>query len=180
VGDAGYDALLDIGVDQGTFSVDKDTLNNIENIVGTAFNDTLVGKAGANIIEGGFGRDILTGGRGVDTFVYEAPTQGQDIITDFGGNDIFNISASGFGSGLTAGVALSMSAPEAGVFGSSDGVFVSDANPMPTGTSANFLYNTNTGILSFDHDGTGLDAAVVIATLNGVPSLNINQFTITA
>jgi len=37
-----YDALLDIGVDQGTFSIDKDTLIDIENIVGTDLNDTLV------------------------------------------------------------------------------------------------------------------------------------------
>jgi len=30
----------------------NNTLSNIENIVGTDFNDTLVGYAGANIIEG--------------------------------------------------------------------------------------------------------------------------------
>jgi len=38
------------GVDQGTFSMNKDTLIDIENIVGTDLNDTLVGYAGANII----------------------------------------------------------------------------------------------------------------------------------
>jgi len=41
--------------------VNKDTLSNIENIVGTDFNDTLVGYAGANIIEGGAGRDTHRG-----------------------------------------------------------------------------------------------------------------------
>jgi len=79
-----------------------------------------VGYAGANIIEAGAGSDTLTGGRGSDTFVYGAPTSG-DTITDFGGNDIFQISASGFGGGLEEGIALSMSA-------STTGVFVSDAN----------------------------------------------------
>ena len=173
IADLWYDALRDIGVDQGTFSVDKDTLNNIGSIVGTAFNDTLVGHAGRNIIEGGPLRDTLTGGSGADTFVYGAPTSGDDTITDFGGNDIFHISASGFGGGLEAGIALSMT-------DSTTGVFVSDDNPTPTGTSANFLYNTGTGVLSFDRDGTGSDAAVVIATLDGEPSLGLNQFTIIA
>jgi len=42
--------------------------------------------------------------------VYGAPTSGGDTITDFGGNDIFQISASGFGGGLEEGIALSMSA----------------------------------------------------------------------
>jgi len=78
-------------------------------------------------------------GVGSDTFVYNS---GGDTITDFGGNDIFQISASGFGGGLEEGIALSMSA-------STTGVFVSDAN-NPTGTSANFLYNTGTGVLGFD------------------------------
>jgi len=41
---------------------------------------------------------ILSGGRGEDTFIYGEPTGG-DTITDFGGNDIFQISA-GFGGGL--------------------------------------------------------------------------------
>lgn len=173
IADFWYDTLLDIGVDQGTFSVDKDTLSNIENIVGTGFNDTLVGNAGVNIIAGGAGRDTLTGGGGVDIFVYGASTQGGDTITDFGGNDIFQISASGFGGGLEEGIALSMTA-------STTGVFVSDANPIPTGTSANFLYNTGTGVLSFDRDGTGSNATVVIATLDKVPSLGLNQFTIIA
>jgi len=171
VGGLWYDALLGIGVDQGTFSVDKDTLIRIENLVGSDFNDKLVGKAGANVIEGGGGRDILTGGGGVDTFVYRSLTEGGDTITDFSWNDILQISASGFGGGLQAGISLSMSP-------STTGVFVSDANPIPIFTSANFLYNAGTGDLSFDRDGTGSDAAVVIATLNGLPSLGLDQFRI--
>jgi len=47
-----------------------------------------------------------------------------------------------------------------------------------TGTSANFLYNTGTGVLGFDSDGTGLNPAVMIAALDG--SLDLKQFTIIA
>lgn len=173
IADFWYKSLRDIGVSQGTFSVDKDTLSNIENIVGTDFNDTLIGNAGANIIEGGAGKDTLTGGAGVDTFVYKAPTQGGDKITDFSSNDIFQISAFGFGGGLQSGIALSTIA-------SSTGVFVSGTNPTSTGTSANLLYNTSKGVLSFDRDGTGLEKSVVIATLDATPSLGLDRFTIIA
>jgi len=62
-----------------------------------------VGYAGANIIEAGAGSDTPPG-RGSDT-LYGAPTSGGDTITDFGGNDIFQISASGFGGGLEEGIA---------------------------------------------------------------------------
>lgn len=173
IADLWYDKLLDIGVDQGTFSVDKDTLSNIESIFGTNFDDTLVGNEGVNGLEGNAGRDTLTGGLGDDLFFYRTPTQGDDTITDFSGNDMFYISASGFGGGLQVGVSLSLTA-------STTGAFVSDVNPLPTGTGANFLYNTGTGVLSFDDDGTGLNAAVKMATLSGVPSLNPAQFTIFA
>ena len=45
---------------------------------------------------------------------------------------------------------------------------------------ANFLYNTNTGLLKFDRNGTGASAALAIATLAGSPLLDASQFTITA
>jgi len=35
------------------------------------------------------------------------------------------------------------------------------------------LYNTGTGVPGFDSDGTGLNPAVVIATLDRVPSLGL-------
>jgi len=72
----------------------------------------------------------------VVAILYGSANSGGDTITDFGGNDIFQISASGFGGGLEA--------PEHERF--YNWVFVSDANPIPTGTSANFLYNTGTGV----------------------------------
>ncbi|MGB3655366.1 MAG: GDSL-type esterase/lipase family protein, partial [Rivularia sp. (in: cyanobacteria)] len=69
----------------------QDTLININNIVGTAYNDRLTGNANNNIIEGGAGDDLivgnqgedtLTGGIGRDTFVLTTG-QGTDTITDF-------------------------------------------------------------------------------------------------
>ncbi|NJK27973.1 MAG: hypothetical protein HC925_04850, partial [Coleofasciculaceae cyanobacterium SM2_3_26] len=158
-----YEALNTLGTDQGTFSVDRDILVEIENLVGSAFNDTLVGDAGDNringnsgddLIEGGNGADTLIGGGGADTFTYNSASAGQDLLTDFDRTqgDQFQISAAGFGGGLQAGVDLSGSV-------SSTGVFVSGNAPTALGSSANFLYDTATGLLSVDLDGARFPGA---------------------
>ncbi|HEY9621429.1 MAG TPA: hypothetical protein V6C78_13720 [Crinalium sp.] len=159
VGNKWFDAL-----------VDKDSLTGIQNIVGTGLADVIVGNSSANVIEGGRGADTLTGGGSGDTFVYRGPNDGADTITDFGTGDILQISASGFGGGLVAGVALASGAASA------TGTFVSGSTRV--GTSANFLYSG--GVLSFDPDGTGAQGAVAIATLTGSPALTANRISIIA
>ena len=47
-----------------------DILSSIENVVGSAYNDTITGDSGANIITGGAGADTLGGGFGIDTVSY--------------------------------------------------------------------------------------------------------------
>ena len=44
-----------------------DTLTNIENLMGSSGNDTLVGDTQVNILRGGAGDDVLEGGGGADT-----------------------------------------------------------------------------------------------------------------
>lgn len=56
-----------------------DTLSNIENIIGTAFNDTLVGNGGDNTFEGGSGADSMNGGGGNDTLNYVSSNAGIDM-----------------------------------------------------------------------------------------------------
>lgn len=56
-----------------------DSYSNIQNLVGSAFDDTLTGDAGANIIDGGIGNDIITSGLGADT-LYGG--DGNDILSD--------------------------------------------------------------------------------------------------
>ena len=56
-----------------------DTLTNIENLTGSAFNDTLTGDSGANVLNGLGGDDVMTGGDGSDTFVVGGGT-GDDTI----------------------------------------------------------------------------------------------------
>lgn len=144
-----------------------------DNGTGGDFNDTIIGNAANNAIEGRKGTDTLSGGGGADLFAYPALDDGLDIISDFNPveGDIFGISATGFGGGLVAGGSLSTTA-------SATGTLVSDINPTPVGNSGNFLYNTASGLLSFDPDGVGSEAAVELATLTGIPQLSANQFLI--
>ncbi|WP_431300716.1 calcium-binding protein [Tabrizicola sp. BL-A-41-H6] len=78
-----------------------DMLIGVENLTGSAHNDTLTGDIGANLVQGeggddaldgrrgndtlvgGAGNDVLTGGTGADSFVFHS---GHDRITDFGDN----------------------------------------------------------------------------------------------
>jgi Ca2+-binding RTX toxin-like protein len=46
------------------------------------------------------------------------------------------------------------------------------------GTNANFLYNTSSGVLSFDVDGAGSQTAVELVRLTGAPQLGATQFLI--
>jgi lysophospholipase L1-like esterase len=69
----------------------KDTLNNIENIIGSPYNDVLIGDSKSNIINGGGGDDLITGGTGKDIFIL-AKGEGTDTITDFVvGEDLFGL-----------------------------------------------------------------------------------------
>ena len=76
-----------IGVDQGV-----DIILNIENVIGSALNDSLTGDASANVIDGGTGDDTLAGGGGDDTLTGGLGNDaftfmsgfGDDTIKDFG------------------------------------------------------------------------------------------------
>jgi Ca2+-binding RTX toxin-like protein len=82
--------LVDLSIvgPQSTIAAGTDTLTNIENVTGSAFNDDLRGDAGANVLDGGAGRDRLEGGAGDDTYildngfdvVVEAPLGGIDTV----------------------------------------------------------------------------------------------------
>ena len=74
-------------------SGDSDTLANIENVTGSAFDDVITGDANANVLsglggndtlDGGLGDDTLQGGAGDDTYV---ASTGNDVVISGGGND---------------------------------------------------------------------------------------------
>ena len=61
-----------------------DTLSTIENVTGSAYNDTLTGSTSANVIHGGAGDDTINGKTGNDTLYGDA---GNDNIDGGGGAD---------------------------------------------------------------------------------------------
>lgn len=78
------------GTTTGGFAT-GDVLSNIENAIGSAFNDYLIGSSAANQLTGGAGidyldgmggSDVLTGGSGNDAFQFRGAS-GSDTITDF-------------------------------------------------------------------------------------------------
>ena len=67
-GSAGAAVAVSLTTGRGTAGdAAGDTLANIENLIGSGYNDTLTGNAAANSITGGAGNDSLTGMGGGDT-----------------------------------------------------------------------------------------------------------------
>jgi Ca2+-binding RTX toxin-like protein len=79
--DATAPVTINLGLNgtQPTQGAGLDTLTSIENITGSAFNDTLSGNSGANVIEGGDGNDLLDGGVGIDTASYASAASGVTV-----------------------------------------------------------------------------------------------------
>ncbi|MFB2552793.1 hypothetical protein [Ensifer soli] len=114
--------------------------------------DRLSGGNGNDTLAGGAGRDLLEGGDGADTFLYRSRAEGGDTIVDFTkGSDRVAISASGF--------ALDLSARPLGAH-----MFVVGSGATANRAYAQFLYDTDLQILSFDADGKGGAKAIEIAS----------------
>ena len=64
---AGVTANLALGTAQNTLGAGTDVLSGFENLLGSAFDDTLGGDPGANFISGGNGNDSISLGGGDDT-----------------------------------------------------------------------------------------------------------------
>lgn len=145
------------------------------NGTGSAVANILTGNAAANILDGGAGADTLTGGLGNDTFAFSAALDGSiDTIADFTVGDIIQLGVSGLGgSSIFAGLLGTVGNGTGNLAGAE---FVSGAGAVANAASAQILYDTTTGVLSFDADGTGANAAVAFAQLTGIPALATTDF----
>lgn len=176
LGGDGTDLLQGLaGADSLYGGAGNDTLD--ETVQDDSANDTLFGEAGDDILRGGGGADKLYGGTGADTlsggsgrdfFLFNSAPDG-DTITDFARTegDKVLLSRAVF-TGFDARGALS---PDA--FHSAAGAVAAlDANDR-------IIYNTTTGALWYDADGTGHAAAQLIGTL-GAADLLYGDILITA
>ena len=153
--------------------------STVENVIGGALADTLTGNGLANSLTGGGGNDTLNGGAGNDTLIGGAgadrfrfattlnATTNRDVISDFSiaqadrielENAVFTV--------LTTTGTLAASA-----------FFIGAA---ATTAAQRILYNSGTGNLLYDSDGTGAAGSIAFATLTtGLVGLNNTFFTVT-
>jgi VCBS repeat-containing protein len=130
-----------------------------ETLNGGTGNDLLFGNGNADTINGDAGRDLLLGGAGNDTFVFDSNLNAAtnvDTIGDFNANaaDQIFLDDNIFSAFTVAG-----NTPLAAAnFRASIGGNAADGNDF-------ILYDTNTGNLFYDPDGTGAIAKIQFATL---------------
>jgi Ca2+-binding RTX toxin-like protein len=127
-------------------------------LLGLDGNDVLTGGSASDRLNGLAGDDYLTGKAGSDIFVFTKPGDGVDVVTDFVvGEDKLELSASHFG--LDNGETFD---------------FLFGANPHSSGTASTLLFDTTTGGLWWDADGTGSAEAVLIGLIkNGAAIANL-------
>ena len=87
----------------------NDTLVSIENVTGSAFDDSITGNGGANVLTGGAGHDILSGNDGDDSL---SGGDGDDLLNGGAGNDVLDggagIDRVSYAVGATAGVRVDL------------------------------------------------------------------------
>ena len=157
---------LAIGGPQDTAAAGIDTLVSIENLVGSAFADILTGNGKANVLSGNGGNDTLTGGGDNDTFQFDTPLVAGELttITDFAaGVDKVALASSVF---TQAGAVGPLAAAAFFI-----GAAAHDA-------SDRIIYNSASGALLYDPDGTGGQAATQFATASQGLALTAGDFTI--
>jgi Ca2+-binding RTX toxin-like protein len=152
------------------------------NATGNTDNNTLIGNGGANILlgllgsdnlnggagndrlEGGLGNDTLTGGTGNDNFVFNTAINASsnvDTLTDFkvSGTDKIMLSKAIFaalGSATPTATGVALTATD----------FVSGTTVTDTSsTGQHLLYNSTSGVLYYDADGSGGNHAVQVALI---------------
>ncbi|MGJ8598083.1 FG-GAP-like repeat-containing protein [Sulfitobacter sp.] len=137
-----------------------DVISGFENIRGSDFADFLVGDAGRNLIYGGDGADtlsgfsgddVLNGGAGTDTFMFVA------ALNELERPEIGGGSAARILDFNSAEDRISFFTPEILDFSLEflPQNLVSNATGQAEATDHFLIYNTATGTLSLDFDGTG-------------------------
>jgi Ca2+-binding RTX toxin-like protein len=127
-----------------------------DRLEGRTGNDTLLGGDGNDLMAGETGVDLLNGSAGDDRFVFRARAEAGDTIANFGtqlgDNDLFVLTAAGFGGGLAPGGLLSTR------FQTRLDNFAQDADDR-------FIFRTTDKTLWFDANGSVTGGLTLIAHL---------------
>ena len=174
----------------------RKVFSNMENFVGGDHGDRIAGDSAANVLQGGFGSDTIYGAAGNDTIYggingnpFEQPEElsggaGNDVLT--GGNAadtfVFDVSPADSNAdvitnfvGQSDKIALDGTvhngAGANGNFAAGDARFWSSTSGTAHDADDRVIYNTVTGQLWYDSDGSGVGTAVLVATLEDTPAI---------
>lgn len=141
-----------------------DSLN--DTLVGTSEADVLVGGGGADSLTGGPGADVITLGDGSDTLIFDSLT-GSDTVMDYSvADDSVQLSKATFAALGAVGALLNAEFYSA--VGAAAGADATDR----------IVYDSASGRLYYDADGSGAIGAVLIGTFIGSPTLTHSEFAI--
>ena len=138
------------------------------NLTGNEVAQKIFGNAGTNLIDGKGGSDTLYGGGGKDYFTFSSTlgAANVDTISDFNASaDTIRLEKAIF-TALTATGALAASA-----FWASTAGVAHDSNDR-------IIYDTDTGRLFYDANGTGSGGGIHFATLTGHPTITAADFVV--
>jgi len=138
----------------------------IENATGGAGNDTLIGNDAANSLSGGDGDDELSGGAGADRFVFDS-LSGVDSVLDFASAaDLLAFDDAVFAQ-VGAEGPLAASALRQGAGATQGG----DADDR-------IVFDTATGNLYYDADGSDAAPSLQVAQLAGVSAIEASDIVV--
>lgn len=165
--------------EQGTIAAGTQT----SSLTGNTNDNSLTGNAGKNTLTGAVGRDSLFGGSGNDVLIGGADN---DTLSGGAGKDVFK-----FNSSLTANTdQLTDFKPIDDTIQLDNAFFsklgsngVLNAGMLNVGTAAvdsndYLIYNSTSGVLSYDADGNGSGAAVQIAIIGANLNLTNADFVV--
>jgi uncharacterized delta-60 repeat protein len=163
---AGATFALTAGAEVETLStLSFDEVRNM-NLVGNEFAQVVQGNAGVNLLDGRGGNDVLTGGGGKDYFAFgtKLGAGNVDVITDFVAiDDTIRLDHSIFKT-LAVSATLAASA------------FRANASGLAEDADDRIIYETDTGKLYYDVNGSAGGGIVHFATLTGNPTITNADF----
>jgi Ca2+-binding RTX toxin-like protein len=168
---AGVTVNLSLTAAQAT-GAGSDTLSGIENLTGSAFNDTLTGDAGANILNGGDGDDTLAGGAGINTVNGGA---GTDTAVLLGNYNDYSITQPG---ATSATFLRTDGSDEVGLFDNVERYRFANGVVLTLGTGGSDFFNLSgkTGAVTLS-TGAGNDAILAGAMLTGADRIDAGEGT---
>ncbi|MFO0016740.1 MAG: hypothetical protein ACK52U_09300, partial [Synechococcaceae cyanobacterium] len=162
------------GVNALTGTAFADTLSGNDgndSLNGGSGNDSLNGGSGSDVLNGGSGNDTLIGGVGADTFRFDSSLNAATNVDSIIGFSISDTDRIQLENAVFTGL------PTAGPLAPT--AFRNSTSSFSATAAHRILYNSLTGDLLYDPDGTSALSPILFAKLDPALSLTASQFTVT-